>query len=99
MLGVLTFVIAAYHLLAARTGLTVFFRWTVFVRGGGFVVFGALVLLHLAPPPLAMFGAVDLAVHVAGLFSAAATRPVSTVARPPKQICFIASISPIGWTA
>lgn len=61
VLGVLTLVIAAYYLLAARAGLTVFFRWTVFVRGGVFVVFGALVLLRLAPAPLALLGAVDLA--------------------------------------
>ena len=61
VLGVLTLVIAAYYLLAARAGLTVFFRWTVFVRGGVFVVFGALVLLKLAPPPLALLGTVDLA--------------------------------------
>lgn len=61
VLGVLTLVIATYYLLAARAGLTVFFRWTVAVRGGVFVVFGALVLLKLAPPPLALLGAVDLA--------------------------------------
>ena len=61
VLGVLTLVIAAYYLLAARANLTAFFRWTVFVRGGVFVVFGALVLLKLAPPPLALLGAVDLA--------------------------------------
>ena len=60
VLGVVTLVIAAYYLLAARAGLTVFFRWTVFVRGGVFVVFGALVLLKLAPTPLALLGAVDL---------------------------------------
>ena len=60
VLGVLTFVIAAYYLLAARTGLTVFFRWTVFVRGVVFVIFGALVLLKLAPAPLALLGTVDL---------------------------------------
>lgn len=61
VLGVLTLVIATYYLLAAWTGLTVFFRWTVFVRGGVFVVFGALVLLKLAPAPLALLGTVDLA--------------------------------------
>lgn len=61
VLGVLTLVIAAYYLLAARANLTAFFRWTVFVRGGVFVVFGALVLLKLAPAPLALLGAMDLA--------------------------------------
>ncbi len=60
VLGVLTLVIAAYYLLTARAGLTVFFRWTVFVRSGVFVVFCVLVLLKLAPAPLALLGAVDL---------------------------------------
>lgn len=60
VLGVLTLVIAAYYLLAARAGLTVFFRWTVFVRCGVFAVFGALVLLKLALAPLALLGTVDL---------------------------------------
>lgn len=71
VLGVLTFCLAAYYLLAARAGLTVFFRWTVFVRGGVFVVFGALVLLKLAPAPLALLGTVDLA---AALWTARALR-------------------------
>ena len=61
VLGVLALVIAAYYLLAARANLTAFFRWTVFVRVGVFVVFGALVLLKLAPAPLALLGTVDLA--------------------------------------
>jgi hypothetical protein len=71
VLGVLTLVIAAYYLLAARAGLTVFFRWTVFVRIGVFFTFGALVLLHLAPAPLALLGTVDLA---AALWTAFALR-------------------------
>lgn len=60
VLGVLTLCLAAYYLAAARSGLTVFFRWTVFVRGGVFVAFAALVLLKLAPAPLALLGTVDL---------------------------------------
>lgn len=70
----LTIVIAAYYLLAARAGLTVFFLWTVFVRGGVFIIFGALVLLHLAPPPLALLGAVDFG---AALWTALALRSPS----------------------
>lgn len=61
MLGVLVFVIGAYYFLAARAGLTVFFAWSVWVRAGVCVVFGGLVLLQLAPKPLALLGAVDLA--------------------------------------
>jgi hypothetical protein len=75
VLGVLTFVIAAYYLLAARAGLTVFYRWTVYVRGGVFVAFGALVLLRLAPAPLALLGTVDLA---AALWTAFALRASAT---------------------
>jgi hypothetical protein len=71
VLGVLTLVIAAYYLLAARAGLMVFFRWTVFVRIGVFCVLGALVLLHLAPAPLVLLGTIDL---VAALWTACALR-------------------------
>jgi hypothetical protein len=71
VLGVLTLCLAAYYLAAARAGLTVFFRWTVFVRCGVFAVFGALVLLKLAPAPLALLGAVDFA---AALWTALALR-------------------------
>jgi hypothetical protein len=72
VLGVLTLCLAAYYCAAARAGLVLFFRWTVFVRAGVFVIFGALVLLHLAPKPLALLGTVDLA---AALWTAAALRP------------------------
>lgn len=75
VLGVLTFVIAAYYLLAARAGLMAFFRWTVFVRIGVFFAMGTLVLLHLAPPSLALLGTVDLA---AALWTAFALRASAT---------------------
>lgn len=71
VLGVLVLCLAAYYCAAARAGLTVFFGWTVWVRTGVFVVFGGLVLLKLAPIPLALLGAVDLA---AALWTAAALR-------------------------
>jgi len=61
VLGLVTLGLAFYYLAAARAGLGVFCRWTVMVRGGVFVGCGALVLLKLAPAPLALFGAVDLA--------------------------------------
>jgi hypothetical protein len=60
VLGVLTLCLAAYYVVAARANLAPLIRATVFVRGGVFVVFGALVLLELAPAPLALLGTVDL---------------------------------------
>ena len=61
VVGVLALCLAYYYISAARAGLTNFFRWTVQVRSGVFVVFTALVLLHLAPAPLVLLGTVDLA--------------------------------------
>ena len=61
VLGLITLCLAFYYIAAARAGLDLFFRWTVMVRGGVFVVCGALVLLKLAPAPLALLGTVDLA--------------------------------------
>lgn len=60
VVGVLALCLSYYYISAARAGLTAFFRWTVQVRVGVFVVFGLLVLLKLAPAPLALLGAVDL---------------------------------------
>ncbi len=60
VIGVLTLCLAWYYFSAARAGSDQFFRWTVQVRIGVFVVFGALVLLRLAPAPLALLGTVDL---------------------------------------
>lgn len=71
VLGVLVLCLAAYYCAAARAGFTPFFRWTVFVRAGVFVAFGALVLLQLAPKPLALLGTVDL---IAAGWTAAALR-------------------------
>jgi len=61
VVGVLVLALASYYVLAARAGLTVFFRWTAFIRVGVFVAFAALVLLGRAPRPLVLLGAVDLA--------------------------------------
>lgn len=60
VVGVLALCLAFYYISAARAGLNGFFRWTVQVRVGVFVVFGLLVLLKLAPAPLALLGTVDL---------------------------------------
>lgn len=61
VIGVIVLALAGYYLLAARAGLTVFFRWTAFVRIGVFVAFAGLVVLGFAPRPLVVLGAVDLA--------------------------------------
>lgn len=71
IVGMLTLCLAAYYIAAARAGLTLFFRWTVAVRSGVFVVCGALVLLGIAPAPVALLGTVDLA---AALWTAFALR-------------------------
>jgi hypothetical protein len=71
IVGVLVLALASYYVLAARTGLTVFFRWTVFIRAAVFVAFTTLVVLGLAPRPLVLLGAVDLG---AALWTAFALR-------------------------
>jgi len=72
VVGVLALVLAHYYIQAARHEVVAFFRWTVSARIMVFVVFTAFVLLGLAPVPLALLGAVDLA---AALWTAWALRP------------------------
>jgi hypothetical protein len=74
VVGILALMLACYYLLAARAGLTVFFRWTVSVRTAVFVSFLALALLGLAPRPLMLLGAVDFA---GALWTMVALRAVS----------------------
>ena len=64
VVGVLALVLSYYYVQAARHELTAFFRWTVHARTIVCVAFAALVLLRLAPPPLAVLGAVDLAAAI-----------------------------------
>ena len=71
ILGVLTLCLAFYYCAAGRAGLTAFFRWTVYVRAGVFVIFATFTLAGLAPAPLAVLGTVDLA---AALWTAWALR-------------------------
>ena len=71
IVGMLTLCLASYYIAAARTGLAPFFRWTVVVRISVFVVCGTLVLLKIAPAPIALIGAIDLA---AALWTAFALR-------------------------
>lgn len=72
VVGVLALVLAYYYIQAARHEMMAFFRWTVAARIVVFVVFTAFVLLGLAPLPLALLGAGDLA---AALWTAWALRP------------------------
>jgi hypothetical protein len=74
VVGVLALVLAHYYVQAARHEVVAFFRWTVSARLMVFVVFLAFVLFGLAPMPLALLGAVDLA---AALWTALALRPRS----------------------
>jgi hypothetical protein len=74
VVGVLALVLAHYYVQAARHDVVAFFRWTVSARILVFVVFAVFVLLGLAPVPLALLGAVDLA---AALWTAWALRPQS----------------------
>lgn len=46
--------------MAARTELTAFFRWTVYVRSTIIVFFALFVLTGAAGPTLLLFGVVDL---------------------------------------
>ena len=72
VVGVLALVLAHYYVQAARHEVVAFFRWTVSARIMVFVVFTVFVLLGLAPLPLALLGAGDLA---AALWTAWALRP------------------------
>jgi len=60
VVGMLLLFLGYYYLQAARSEMTDFFRWTVFVRPTVIVFFAAFVLLGLASLPLILFGVVDL---------------------------------------
>lgn len=76
--GVLVLCLAAYYLVAARSNLVPLICATVWVRLCVFVIFGGLVLLQLAPKPLALLGAVDL---LAAGWTALALRSERTAGR------------------
>ncbi len=80
IVGLLTLCLAFYYTAAARAGLMPFFRWTVVVRSGVFVMCVALVLLRKAPAPVAVLGAVDQA---AELWTALALRTSLRAASTP----------------
>jgi Kef-type K+ transport system membrane component KefB len=60
VVGVLVLYLAFYYILAARRGLTDFFRWTVYTRPTLIVFFAAFVLMNLVKPALIPFGIADL---------------------------------------
>jgi hypothetical protein len=57
--GVLVLILAYYFIQSARRGTADFWRWTVHVRFSLIFIFGALVLLGLARPPLILLGVAD----------------------------------------
>jgi hypothetical protein len=69
--GMLIFALGIFYILASRSGMTNFIRWSVFTRSSVVLFFAAFVLLHLAPPILILLGCVDL---VAAIWTAIALR-------------------------
>jgi hypothetical protein len=61
VLGVVVVVLGSYYVQAAQQGVTAFFQWTVWGRGGILAGFTVLVLAGLAGPALIFFGVVDAA--------------------------------------
>lgn len=59
--GMFLLFLAIYDILAARTELRQFIRWTVPVRASVIVFFTTFVLLGLVQPVLVLFSVVDLA--------------------------------------
>lgn len=58
--GMLVLCLSFYYVQAARNGLTIFIRWTVWARVAVIFYFTAFVLLVSAPRALLLFGLIDL---------------------------------------
>ena len=58
--GMFVLCLSFYYVQAARSGLTIFIRWTVWARAAVFFYFAAFVLLVSAPKALLLFGLIDL---------------------------------------
>jgi hypothetical protein len=58
--GMLVLFLGTYYTLASRSGMTSFFRWTVYVRSSVILFFIAFVLLGFVKPQLILFGVIDL---------------------------------------
>lgn len=59
VLGLVVFNLGVYYAYAAISEARLFFMASVFTRLFALLVFGALVLIGLAPPMLALFGVLD----------------------------------------
>ena len=60
VLGMILLLLSFYYVLAARSDLTEFIRWTVYARASVIVFFVAFVVAGLSPPILLLFGVIDL---------------------------------------
>jgi hypothetical protein len=58
--GMFVLCLSFYYVLAARSELTAFIRWTVWARVAVIFCFSAFVLLASAPKVLLLFGLIDL---------------------------------------
>jgi hypothetical protein len=58
--GMFVLCLSFFYVQAARHGLTIFIRWTVWARVAVIIYFAAFVLLVSAPKALLWFGLVDL---------------------------------------
>jgi hypothetical protein len=61
VLGIPVGSIGAFHIAAARAGVTPFFRWTLWSRVFVLLAMASFVVLRLVPPVLIIFGLVDAA--------------------------------------
>ncbi len=61
IVGMLVFFLSIYYFIAARAELRVLMLWSARLRASVFVFFCVFVLLGLAPVPLILLGAADLA--------------------------------------
>ncbi len=83
VVGVLALALAYYYAQAARGNVTAFFRWSIHARSAVCVAFVALVLLRVAPAPLALMGLVDL--FAAGWTARALRREMGAGAHAAKR--------------
>ena len=60
VVGLLVLILGYYYIQAAREEVDPLFRWSLYCRPAGFVVFTTLVVLGLAKPMLILFGVIDL---------------------------------------
>jgi hypothetical protein len=58
--GMFVLCLSFYYVQVARNGLTIFIRWTVWMRVAVIIYFATFVLLVSAPKALLLFGLIDL---------------------------------------